>query len=165
MKLSDSPEPPRRRPGHARRLVRKPRRDGRVGGAPVGRPARGGAPRVRFPIEPLADAAGITLGQIGGHQPDDHPSGIARLAELIGVKPRWARHLRHQGITEEQADKAAEQARAAAEAREAAAAREARVLAAKDAAPADAAPAEAAPAEAAPAEAATEAADAESQES
>lgn len=81
--------------------------DGRVGGAPVGRPARGGAPRVRFPIEPLADAAGITLGQIGGHQPDDHPSGIARLAELIGVKPRWARHLRHQGITEEQADKAA----------------------------------------------------------
>lgn len=68
---------------------------------------RGGAPRVRFPIEPLADAAGITLGQIGGHQPDDHPSGIARLAELIGVKPRWARHLRHQGITEEQADKAA----------------------------------------------------------
>ncbi len=66
---------------------------------------------------------------------------------------------------EEQADKAAEQARAAAEAREAAAAREARVLAAKDAAPADAAPAEAAPAEAAPAEAATEAADAESQES
>ena len=62
---------------------------------------------MRFPIEPLADAAGITLGQIGGHQPDDHPSGIARLAELIGVKPRWARHLRHQGITEEQADKAA----------------------------------------------------------
>ena len=71
---------------------------------------------------------------------------------------------------EEQADKAAEQARAAAEAREAAAAREARVLAAKDAAPAEVAPAEvapaeAAPAEAAPAEAATEAADAESQES
>lgn len=61
----------------------------------------------RFPLEPLAQAAGITLGQIGGHQPDDAPQGIARLAELIGCKPRWARQLRHQGLTETQADRAA----------------------------------------------------------
>lgn len=61
----------------------------------------------RFPLDPLAHAAGIELGQVGGHQPGQHLSGNARLAELVGVTPRWARQLRHTGLTEAQADHAA----------------------------------------------------------
>lgn len=58
----------------------------------------------RFPVEPLAAAAGITLGEYAGAH--SRP-GNEIIAELVGVKPRWARQLRHRGLTEAQADRAA----------------------------------------------------------
>lgn len=39
----------------------------------------------RYPIEPLAEALGVTLGRIGGYQPDAPTEGLAALARSIGA--------------------------------------------------------------------------------
>lgn len=54
----------------------------------------------RYPIEPLAKHLGITLGQIGGHQPGDHPTGITALAEALNLSPSRIYHYRRHGLTE-----------------------------------------------------------------
>lgn len=58
----------------------------------------------RYPLEPLAQAAGVTLGQIGAHQPGDHPTGMAALAERLGVSTTTLKRARRHGLTDIQAD-------------------------------------------------------------
>jgi hypothetical protein len=63
--------------------------------------------RARYPLVLLADRLGITLGQVGGHQPDQLPSGHAELMARLHISrataTRWARH----GIPDRHADRAA----------------------------------------------------------
>lgn len=63
-----------------------------------------------FPLEPLAKAAGVTLGQIGGQtRVADHDArhGYAELSELLAVSRTTLRKWRANGLTIDQADKAA----------------------------------------------------------
>lgn len=63
-----------------------------------------------FPLEPLAAAAGVTLGQIGG-QPRRHngdpATGYAELGALLGVSRTTLRRWRADGLTLAQADELA----------------------------------------------------------
>lgn len=63
-----------------------------------------------FPLEPLAAAAGVTLGQIGG-QPRRHngdpATGYAELGALLGVSRTTLRRWRTDGLTLAQADELA----------------------------------------------------------
>lgn len=61
----------------------------------------------RYPLEPLAQHLGITLGTTGGHQPDDDLLTLADLADRLRISHRHARRLHHEGLTEDQADRAA----------------------------------------------------------
>jgi lambda repressor-like predicted transcriptional regulator len=61
-------------------------------------------PADRYPLEPLAQAAGVTLGQIGSHQPGDHPTGMAALAERLDVSTTTLKRARRHGLTDIQAD-------------------------------------------------------------
>jgi hypothetical protein len=61
----------------------------------------------RYPVEHLARAAGIPLGQIGGQQPDQPTSGTFALADRLGTSPRQIRRWRATGLTETQADRLA----------------------------------------------------------
>ena len=62
---------------------------------------------VRYPLAPLAAHLGITLGQIGGHQPGQNPTGIAALAERLKLSPTMLYRLRHHGLSPDQADRLA----------------------------------------------------------
>lgn len=60
-----------------------------------------------FPLEPLAAAAGVTLGQIGGQtRAGDHDArhGYAELGELLGVSRTTLRRRRSTGIGIDEAD-------------------------------------------------------------
>lgn len=59
----------------------------------------------RYPLEPLAAHLGITLGQIGGHQPGQHPTGMTALADRLGVVPRVLQRHRRHGLTPTLADR------------------------------------------------------------
>lgn len=59
----------------------------------------------RYPLEPLAQHLGINLGQIGGHQPGQHPTGITALADRLGISPRVAQRHRRHGLTPRLADR------------------------------------------------------------
>ncbi len=58
-----------------------------------------------FPLDPLATAAGIVLGQIGGQQAaDGTPGGIAELALRIGVSASTVKRRRVTGLSWDEAD-------------------------------------------------------------
>lgn len=60
-----------------------------------------------FPFEPLAAAAGVTLGQIGGQtRSGDHGprNGYAGLEVLLGASRTTLRRWRQRGLTVDQAD-------------------------------------------------------------
>ena len=57
-----------------------------------------------FPLEPLATAAGIELGRTGGHRPGEHASGVAAMAERVGVSESTIKRARRNGLSEAQAD-------------------------------------------------------------
>lgn len=59
-----------------------------------------------FPFEPLAAAAGVTLGQIGGQtRTGGHPrNGYAGLEVLLGASRTTLRRWRQRGLTVDQAD-------------------------------------------------------------
>lgn len=60
-----------------------------------------------FPFEPLAAAAGVTLGQIGGQtRTGDHDprNGYAELEVLLGASRTTLRRWRQRGLTVDQAD-------------------------------------------------------------
>ena len=60
---------------------------------------------MRYPLEPLAAALRIDLGQVGGHRHDtDQLTGMALLAARIGVGHRTATRARQHGLTDRQAD-------------------------------------------------------------
>ena len=59
----------------------------------------------RYPIEPLAEALGVTLGRIGGYQPDAPTEGLAALARSIGASLSTAKRIRKEGLTDAQADR------------------------------------------------------------
>ena len=61
--------------------------------------------RTRYPLQPLAQALGITLDQLGGHQPDNPPAGYTELAERLGITRQWVHHLSHHGLTDRSADR------------------------------------------------------------
>lgn len=61
----------------------------------------------RYPLDPLANHLGIRLGQIGGHQPDQHPSGMAALAERLNLSITRLYRLRRHGLSPDQADRLA----------------------------------------------------------
>lgn len=58
----------------------------------------------RYPLEPLATAAGITLQTRGGGNQPGQPQGLSLLALQLGISHRRARRARSEGITETQAD-------------------------------------------------------------
>lgn len=60
----------------------------------------------RYPIEPLADALGITLGRIG-RPTDGTQDTLQTLADLIGVSLRTVKNYRTHGLTSRQADRTA----------------------------------------------------------
>ncbi len=59
----------------------------------------------RFPLEPLATAAGITLGLTGGHQPGDPLSGLTALATRLDTSTSTLKRARAAGLTDTQADR------------------------------------------------------------
>ena len=61
----------------------------------------------RYPLEPLAAAAGVELGQIGGHQPGDPLNGYRALMEIFGVSRMRCRRWRTEGLTIDEADRCA----------------------------------------------------------
>lgn len=58
-----------------------------------------------FALEPLARAAGISLGLVGARGFDGEPAGLVALAERLGTTPRWLRSLRTAGLTWDLADR------------------------------------------------------------
>lgn len=61
----------------------------------------------RYPIEPLAEALGVTLGRIGGYQPDQPPEGLVALANRCGISHRRARRWHQFGVPARYSDQAA----------------------------------------------------------
>lgn len=65
----------------------------------------------RYPLDPLAQRAGIVLHQPGrnGAQTSTnqsyHPNGLAALAQRIGVSFDHIRHVARNGLTDRQADR------------------------------------------------------------
>lgn len=72
-------------------------------------PKRGGARpgRRRYPIEPLARAIGVTLGRVGGHQPDAPNEGLETLANRCGISHRRAQRWHQFGVPDRYSDQAA----------------------------------------------------------
>ena len=58
-----------------------------------------------YPLEPLAAHLGITLGQTGGHQPGQDPTGVAALVDRLGISTTRIHQLRRSGLTDTQADR------------------------------------------------------------
>jgi hypothetical protein len=58
-----------------------------------------------FPLEPLAHAAGVTLGQIGAHIPGEPPSGLTALADRLDTSISTLKRARTNGLTVDQADR------------------------------------------------------------
>lgn len=64
-------------------------------------------PDRRYPLAPLVDALGITLGQVGGQaRKGDHDArdGYAELGLQLGASRTTLRRWRTKGLTEDQAD-------------------------------------------------------------
>lgn len=59
----------------------------------------------RYDLAPLARAAGITLGQIGGHHTGDPMTGMAALATRLNVGTTTLKRARLNGLTLTQADR------------------------------------------------------------
>lgn len=57
-----------------------------------------------FPLAPLAAVLGVDLHVVGGHQEGDDPTGLALLADLLGISHRHARRLEQRGLDDRQAD-------------------------------------------------------------
>lgn len=64
-------------------------------------------PEPRYPLQPLAQALGITLGTTGGHQPGQPPTGITALAEATGRPTRTLQHWNLTGLDYYTADELA----------------------------------------------------------
>lgn len=62
---------------------------------------------MRFPIEPVSTAYGVALGVTGGHQPGDPRSGLALLADLLGVSYSTMQRRQRTGLDPYEADRAA----------------------------------------------------------
>lgn len=61
---------------------------------------------IRYPLQPLADALRIELHHPGRPTDDDQAdSGLAALADRIGISHRQARRALHTGLTDRQADR------------------------------------------------------------
>jgi excisionase family DNA binding protein len=58
----------------------------------------------RFPIEDLAAALRVDLGVSGGHRPGDPVSGLALLAEMVGVSYSTVQRRQRDGLSERDAD-------------------------------------------------------------
>lgn len=58
-----------------------------------------------YPLEPLATAAGIRLGVIGGQQADGVPVGMTALADRLDVSVSTIKRLARAGLTDAQADR------------------------------------------------------------
>lgn len=58
-----------------------------------------------FPLQPLADTAGIELGTIGAHRPGDPLAGLTALATQLGVSVSTLKRQRASGLTDVQADR------------------------------------------------------------
>lgn len=58
----------------------------------------------RYPLQPLADAAGIHLGVIGAHRPGDPLAGLTALATRLGTSVSTLKRQRTNGLTLAQAD-------------------------------------------------------------
>jgi hypothetical protein len=61
--------------------------------------------RRRYPLEPLARLLGVELGRIGGYQAGQPRSGLAAVAEHLGISHTMAQRLNAEGLSERQADK------------------------------------------------------------
>lgn len=62
----------------------------------------------RYPLEPLARALKIELGEIGGDQPGQVPRGLTAIGQHLGVTdPRYLRRLRRRGLPMHLADRGA----------------------------------------------------------
>ena len=61
--------------------------------------------RRRYPLQPLARVLGIELGRVGGYQPGQPPSGLAAIAEQLGISHVMAQRLNAEGLSDRQADK------------------------------------------------------------
>lgn len=60
-----------------------------------------------FSVEPLVALLDLDLHRMGGHQPDDAPTGLAALGEALGVSRERAKQLARDGMSVLIADRAA----------------------------------------------------------